>query len=72
MVLWSSSANYMFSLLLAICEVEDEGRPLPCDFLSKNLYTIEPNPLWYPSYFWSLGILNAVFLSTLSAMVLFV
>ena len=52
--LWSSSANCMFSLLLANCEAEDKGlyeveekwRPRPCDFLLKNLYTIEANPLW--------------------------
>ena len=68
--LWSSSATWMF-LLLASCKAEDKGRPLPCDFLSKNLYTIEANPLWYSSCFWSLEILNALSLSNLSAAVLF-
>ena len=35
----------MCSLLLANCEAENKGRPLPCDFLSKILYTIDSNPL---------------------------
>ena len=45
--------------------------PLPFDFLSKNLKTIDASPRWYPSYLGSLAILNAFSLKTLSAAVFF-
>ena len=44
--------------------------PLPFDFLSKNLLTIEASPLWYPSYLGCLAILNALSLNILSETVL--
>ena len=56
--LCNSSAKCKFcfvSLLLTI--------PLSSDFLSKNLYTIEARPIWYPSYLGFLAILNAFFIS---------
>ena len=40
------------------------------DFLSKNVKTIEANPLWYASYFGLLAILKALSLKTLSDSVL--
>ena len=44
--------------------------PLPVDFLSKNLKTIEGSPLWYPSYLGFLAIWNALSLKSLSEAVL--
>ena len=41
---------------------------IPC--LSKNLFTIEAKPLWYPSYSEFLATLNALSLKTLSEAVL--
>ena len=35
-------------------------------FLSKNLQTTEATPLWYPSYFGLLAILNALSYNALS------
>ena len=57
--LWSSSASCWFDIT-----------PLQLHFLSKNVCTIEANPLWWPSYFGLLAIAKALDPKTLSGCVL--
>ena len=69
--LWSLFTSCWFEVDLIADLFVSVATPLPADiFLSKISYTVEANPLWYPSHFEFYAILKDFSLNTLSDSVL--